>query len=146
VPRDELRHLGATSDVEVQIERFCRSDRSRAPGRAGAGIGLTIVRELVRAHDGRVEVESEPGRRTSFRVVLPDSSTTRAVAAARRTIESIVQTPPPSQLLHTPLRSCRRMGVEPTATTLLPPALLPPCVLMVGVMVREHRRRAGGRR
>ncbi|MDH5281721.1 MAG: ATP-binding protein, partial [Thermoleophilia bacterium] len=42
---------------------------SRATG--GAGIGLAIVHELVRAHDGRIDVESRPGTGSTFRVSLP---------------------------------------------------------------------------
>lgn len=54
--------------------RFWRSEKSRSRATGGAGIGLAIVRELVRAHEGRVEVESAPGRGSRFRVILPASA------------------------------------------------------------------------
>jgi signal transduction histidine kinase len=57
--------------LEHVFERFWRADRSRSRATGGAGIGLAIVRELVRAHDGRVEVESTPGQGSRFRVALP---------------------------------------------------------------------------
>jgi len=59
---DDLRHI---------FTRFWRGDRSRSRATGGAGIGLAIVRELVRAHDGRVDVDSTPGKGSTFRVVLP---------------------------------------------------------------------------
>jgi signal transduction histidine kinase len=37
----------------------------------GAGLGLSIVQSVVRAHHGRVEVHSEPGIGTTFIVSLP---------------------------------------------------------------------------
>lgn len=40
----------------------------------GSGLGLPIVRKIVDAHDGRIDVSSEPGRGTRFRVTLPVSS------------------------------------------------------------------------
>jgi signal transduction histidine kinase len=40
----------------------------------GSGLGLAIVRKIVDAHDGRIDVESAPGRGTRFRVTLPVSS------------------------------------------------------------------------
>ncbi len=42
----------------------------------GSGLGLAIVRKIVDAHDGRIDVNSEPGQGTRFRVTLPVSSTT----------------------------------------------------------------------
>ena len=57
------------ADHEAVFERFSRgSDRRDGEG---FGLGLAIVRQAVRALDGRVELESEPGAGTTVRVVLP---------------------------------------------------------------------------
>ena len=61
----------SASDLPYVFERFWRGERSRARKTGGAGIGLAIVRELVKAHDGRVDVESRPGEGTRFRVTFP---------------------------------------------------------------------------
>lgn len=57
-------------DLQRVFTRFWRGERSRSRDTGGAGIGLAIVDRVVRAHDGRVEVESSPGRGSTFRVVL----------------------------------------------------------------------------
>jgi two-component system sensor histidine kinase BaeS len=57
-------------DLPYICERFWRGERSRARRTGRAGIGLAIVRELVRAHGGRIDVESRPGVGTRFRVTL----------------------------------------------------------------------------
>jgi signal transduction histidine kinase len=61
-------------DLPYIFERFWRSEQSRSRHTGGAGIGLAIVRELVRAHDGRIDVESKPGEGSRFRVTLPDAT------------------------------------------------------------------------
>lgn len=53
------------------FERFFRVEKSRNRETGGAGIGLTVVKELVAAHDGRITVSSEPGKGTEFKIILP---------------------------------------------------------------------------
>jgi signal transduction histidine kinase len=61
----------AEADRERIFERFTRLDDARDRDRGGAGLGLAIVAEVVRAHAGSVHVE--PGRGARFVVVLPST-------------------------------------------------------------------------
>src|SRR5581483_12181941 len=62
IPADDLRHI---------FKRFWRGEKSRSRATGGAGIGLAIVNELVRAHDGRIDVANAQGEGSRFRVTLP---------------------------------------------------------------------------
>ena len=55
------------------FDRFYRVDPSRSRITGGAGLGLTIARQLVEAHGGAIRAESEPGRGTTFTFDLPMS-------------------------------------------------------------------------
>jgi signal transduction histidine kinase/DNA-binding NarL/FixJ family response regulator len=67
------------SETEVGrvFERFYRGTAASADGRTGAhsspgtGLGLSIVKSLVDLHEGQIEIDSEPGRGTAFKVLLP---------------------------------------------------------------------------
>jgi len=61
----------APEHLPYVFERFYRADRSRARSTGGAGLGLTIVKQLVEAHGGRVWVESEEGKGATFGFTLP---------------------------------------------------------------------------
>jgi PAS domain S-box-containing protein len=53
------------------FDRFHQVRNSRGRSVEGTGIGLALVKELVRLHDGQIEVQSEEGAGTTFRVSLP---------------------------------------------------------------------------
>ena len=55
--------------VQSVFDKYFRIPGSSAPG--GSGLGLAIVREIVAAHGGSVECESDPGKKTVFRINLP---------------------------------------------------------------------------
>jgi two-component system sensor histidine kinase BaeS len=63
IPPDDLPYI---------FDRFWRGDRARTRGSGtGSGLGLAIARQLVRAHGGRIGVESVWGRGTTFTLELP---------------------------------------------------------------------------
>jgi signal transduction histidine kinase len=53
------------------FERFFRVDKARSRDQGGAGLGLSIVKSICKAHSGRVEASSVPGQGSRFRVELP---------------------------------------------------------------------------
>ncbi|OHD69869.1 MAG: hypothetical protein A2V99_14670 [Spirochaetes bacterium RBG_16_67_19] len=60
------------------FERFYRIDRSRERSRGGRGLGLSIVREIVRAHGGLISAGESPLGGASFNIYLPRGSTPKA--------------------------------------------------------------------
>ncbi|HEY0550686.1 MAG TPA: ATP-binding protein [Verrucomicrobiae bacterium] len=62
IPREAIPHL---------FERFFRVDKARSRQRGGAGLGLSIVKSICAAHNGRVNVESKEGEGSRFTVELP---------------------------------------------------------------------------
>ncbi len=60
IPKEELNLI---------FERFYRVDKARTSG--GVGLGLSIAKWIAQMHNGRIEVESELGQGSKFRVILP---------------------------------------------------------------------------
>jgi two-component system phosphate regulon sensor histidine kinase PhoR len=64
------------------FERFYRVDAGRSRELGGTGLGLSIVKHLVEAMGGKVEVDSLPGRGTTFAFTLPRADDNGAAAHA----------------------------------------------------------------
>jgi signal transduction histidine kinase len=61
----------ASADLPHIFERFYRADPARRRATGGSGLGLTIVRTLVEAHQGTATVDSAPGVGSRFLIWLP---------------------------------------------------------------------------
>ncbi len=73
IPRVEHRKI---------FQKFYRIDDRLSREREGSGLGLAIVKHIARVHRGRVQVESAPGKGSTFRILLPARSPRREVVAA----------------------------------------------------------------
>jgi two-component system phosphate regulon sensor histidine kinase PhoR len=62
IPKEDLSRI---------FERFYRVDKGRSKELGGTGLGLSIVKHLVQAHGGRVWVESQIGKGSTFYLTLP---------------------------------------------------------------------------
>jgi two-component system, OmpR family, phosphate regulon sensor histidine kinase PhoR len=61
----------ASEDLKRIFERFYRADKARSRPAGGTGLGLPIVKEVIERMGGRVEVESQLGRGSTFTILLP---------------------------------------------------------------------------
>ena len=83
------RGIGINSkDIGRIFDPYYRAQFSDTQTRRGAGLGLTLVQQIVASHGGRVEVDSEPGRGSTFRLLFP-----RASVDDPRTVVRLVQAP-----------------------------------------------------
>lgn len=65
--------IGIHPDSQAHIfDRFYRTDKARSREFGGSGLGLSIVQWIVQAHNGRVTVESEPQKGSTFTLWLPE--------------------------------------------------------------------------
>ena len=67
-------------------ERFYRVDGSRSRETGGTGLGLSIVKHVVQRHGGELDIQSEVGRGSTFRIVVP-AARVRPVAPAQPPVE-----------------------------------------------------------
>ncbi len=65
---------GIAPDVRERVfERFYRGDKARSRETGGTGLGLSIVKYIVADHGGRVNLWSEPGKGSTFTILLPEA-------------------------------------------------------------------------
>ncbi|HVE70017.1 MAG TPA: HAMP domain-containing sensor histidine kinase [Thermoanaerobaculia bacterium] len=70
----EVRDHGlgiSTVDQARIFDPYFRAQFSDTISRRGAGLGLTLVQQIVASHGGKVEVQSEPGKGSTFRLLFP---------------------------------------------------------------------------
>jgi signal transduction histidine kinase len=61
IPEDQLPHI---------FEKFYRVRRKETEGISGTGLGLTVVKEIIDAHQGKIVVESKEGEGSKFTIIL----------------------------------------------------------------------------
>lgn len=66
----------AAEDRERIFERFYRVDKARSRDQGGAGLGLSLAKWGVETHHGRIELETDLGRGSTFRIVIPERPNT----------------------------------------------------------------------
>jgi signal transduction histidine kinase len=64
----------AYDELPFIFEPFYRVDKSRAKDTGGFGLGLSLCKTIMEAHQGRIEVESTPGVGTTVSLYLPIGS------------------------------------------------------------------------
>lgn len=73
-----------TEHLPRLFERFYRIDKARSRRLGGTGLGLAIVKHIAYAHGGTVEVQSTPGKGSTFSIIFPASRAEHLAAAATR--------------------------------------------------------------
>ena len=113
IPKRELPRI---------FERFYRVDTARARATGGTGLGLAIVRHVVERHGGSVQVESELGQGSTFRLRIPQADVGRRSGLRRELrfdveVSSLEAHVEPALAPHLP-----DLDLRPQASDLRPPA------------------------
>jgi signal transduction histidine kinase len=93
IPSESLTRI-----FEPCVRLHAESSRTRRRPN-GVGLGLSIAREIVEAHGGRIWAESTPGQGASFNIVLPTDASSAVHSSGRggqvRVVKKLVAEPPP---------------------------------------------------
>jgi two-component system sensor histidine kinase SenX3 len=77
------RGIGIAPDDQPRVfEKFYRVRASNTDLIAGTGLGLTLVKHIAQAHGGSVDVESAPGKGSTFSIRIPVDTSGKGEASA----------------------------------------------------------------
>ena len=79
----------AREHIPRLTERFYRVDGSRSRETGGTGLGLSIVKHVVQRHGGELDVQSEPGKGSSFSLVFPPARVREAEPAGAESAKRV---------------------------------------------------------
>lgn len=83
----------APDELPMVFERFYKTDKSRSRDKNGMGLGLYIVRTIIRLHGGEISVVSEQDKFTRFEFWIPDKISKQQRGEQRRMVETTADTP-----------------------------------------------------
>ena len=93
--------IGIPADKRQMIfEAFSQADASNSRGFGGTGLGLAVAARLMHLMQGRIEVDSEPGRGSEFRLRVMLACETDAASAAGLAASALVPTSPATPDAH----------------------------------------------
>jgi two-component system phosphate regulon sensor histidine kinase PhoR len=70
-------------------ERFYRVDGSRSRDTGGTGLGLSIVKHAIQRHGGELDIQSEPGKGSSFRLIFPAARVRSGAVSDERSVATL---------------------------------------------------------
>ncbi|CAD5373954.1 sensory histidine kinase in two-component regulatory system with PhoB [Rubrivivax sp. A210] len=79
----------AREHIPRLTERFYRVDGSRSRDTGGTGLGLSIVKHVIQRHGGEIDITSEPGQGSTFRLVFPTFRARRRQVVAEAGLERV---------------------------------------------------------
>ncbi len=81
IPHDELQRI---------FDEFYQTETGRRSRKGGTGLGLSLTRNFVELHHGRIEVQSKPGQGSTFTLYLPIDFTIAVAAANGDTVARVL--------------------------------------------------------
>ncbi|HCW81093.1 MAG TPA: hypothetical protein DG942_08355, partial [Ruminococcaceae bacterium] len=81
-------------ELPMVFERFYKTDKSRSRDKNGMGLGLYLVKTIIRMHGGEITASSEQDKFTRFEFWIPDKAVRQKGGTSCRLVETTADTSP----------------------------------------------------